>query len=96
MAFETAPMPPRTKPHKSANAVYAAHAVVQQNVGCAGGARAAVGSDDAVGGERHFDFFALEPVVQKIRGALREDFHQADDFGCATGRAGVPSALDIR
>ena len=62
-------------------AVHAAHAVMQQNVSGAGRARAAVGSDDAVGGERHFDFFAFKPVVQEIRGALREDFHQADDLG---------------
>ena len=47
-------------------AVDAAHAVVQQNIRRAGRARAAVGSDHAVGGERHFDLFGLEPFVQKI------------------------------
>ena len=66
---------------QSAMAVHAAHAVVQQNVRRAGRARAAVGADHAVGGERDLDLLRLEPFVQKLRRALREDLHQPDDLG---------------
>ena len=62
-------------------AVYAAHAVVQQDVGCAGRSRTAVGADDAIGGERDFHLLGFEPFVEKLGGALREDFNQPDDFG---------------
>ena len=65
---------------QSAMSVHAAHAVVQQNVRRAGRARPAVGADHAVGGERHLDLLGLEPLVQEVGGALREDLHQADDL----------------
>ena len=58
---------------------HAAHAVVQQDVGGAGRARAAVGADDAVGGERHLHLLGFEPLVQKLGGALGEDLDQRDD-----------------
>ena len=58
----------------------AAHDVMQQDVGGAGRARSAVRADDAVGGERDFDFVRFEPFVEEIGRALREDFHQTDDF----------------
>ena len=61
-------------------AVNASHAVMQQNIRRAGGARTAIGSDHAVGGKRHLELFGLEPFVEKFRSALGEDLHQADDF----------------
>ena len=62
---------------QSAMAVYAAHAVVHQDVGRARGTRPAVGPNHAIGGECHLDLFAFEPLVEQVGGALREDFHQA-------------------
>ena len=93
IASDTAPMPPRTNPHKSAMAVHAAHAVVQQDVGGAGRARAAVGADHAVGGQRHLDLFGFEPLVQKFRGALREDLDQRHHVLRARGRASSPASF---
>ncbi len=54
---------------------HAAHHVMQQNVGGAGRTWSAVGSDDAVGGEGHFDFVRFEPFVEKIGCALGEDLY---------------------
>src|SRR6185312_11730885 len=61
-------------------AIQAAHRMMQQNVGGSRGTRTAVSSDDSIGGKRHLDFFALKPVIQKIRGALREYFYESDDL----------------
>ena len=59
---------------------HAAHAVVHQDVGGACRARAAVGADHAIGGERDLDLRRFEPLVEKIGRALREDFDQARDL----------------
>ncbi len=74
-AFDEAP--------KTALSGHSAHAVVHQDVGGAGGARASVGADHAIGCEGHFDFGRFEPLVEKIGGALREDFDEAGDLARA-------------
>ena len=60
----------------------AAHAVVQQDVGRARRARAAVGADHAVGGERDLHLRRFEPLVQEIGRALREDLDQRRRCPC--------------
>ena len=52
---------------QAAMAVDAAHAVMQQDVGRAGRARAAVGADHAVGGERDLDLFATRTIRRENR-----------------------------
>ena len=73
----------------------AAHAVVQQDVGRARRARAAVGADHAVGGERDFDLLGFEPLVEELGGALREDLDQGDDVRARRGRACLPIRLQV-
>ncbi len=75
-------------------AIDSPHAVVQQDVSRARRSRAAIGSDDPVGRQRDLDFFALKPIVQEIRGALRENLNQPDDLG-ARKAAQLPHQLQI-
>ncbi len=58
----------------------AAHRVVEQDVGRPGGTRPAVGTDDAVGGERHLQLLGLEPFVEHVGGALGEDLHESGEI----------------
>src|SRR5260370_9594649 len=51
-------------------AVDFAHVMVQENVSGAGGADAEEGADDAGGGHGGFEDVGLEPLVEKIGGAL--------------------------
>ena len=62
---------------------HAAHAVVQQDVGGTRRARAAVGADHAVGGQRDLDFLGLEPLVEEFGRALGEDLDQRYDIARA-------------
>jgi hypothetical protein len=52
--------------------------MMQQDVSRARRARAAVGADHAIGGQRDLHLLGFEPLVEQIGGALREDFHQRD------------------
>ena len=61
----------RVTPHARL-AVDLAEAVVKQHVRGAGRVRRGVGADDAVERERRLDDLALEPLVEKIGGALGE------------------------
>ena len=61
-------------------AAYAAHAVMQQDIGGAGRARAAVGADHPIGRQGHFHFRRFEPLIQKVCRALGEYFNQPDHF----------------
>ena len=93
MAFETAPMPPRTNPHNPrwpftppmqwCSRIYAVP-------GERGPPLAPITPSVA---SVTLSCFGLEPLVQEIGRALREDLHQSDDFGLATGRAVVPSSF---
>jgi hypothetical protein len=76
-------MPPCTNPQRPAFAGHAAHAVVHQDVGRAGGTRAAVRADHAIGRERDFDLGRFEPFVEQVGGALREDLHEAGNLARA-------------
>ena len=65
---------------QSAMPSHASHHVMQQDVSGAGRAWTAVRSNDAVGGQRHFDLARFKPFVQKLHRALREDLDQPDDL----------------
>ena len=67
MASETAPMPPRTNPHSPRWPPTPPIAVVQQNVGRARRARAAVGADHAIGGERDLHLARIRTTRPGIR-----------------------------
>ena len=60
----------------AALAVHLAEAMVQQHVGGARRRRRRVVADDAVEGEGAFDDVALEPAVEEIGGAAREEVEQ--------------------
>src|SRR5690348_8770002 len=69
MALETAHAAAHESP-EAAMAADAAHHVMHEDVRGAWRARSAVRADDAVGGERDFDFVGLEPLVEEVGGAL--------------------------
>ena len=76
IACVMAPMPPMAWPQAPALAVHLAEAMVQQHIGRARRRRRRVGADDAVEGEGGLDDVALEPAVEKIGGAVREEVEQ--------------------
>src|SRR5579871_2434264 len=54
---------------------HSAHAMMQQDVCRARRAWPSVRTDYAVRGQRNFDLFVLEPLIQKLCSALRKDFY---------------------
>ena len=53
-----------------------------------------VGADHPVGGQRHLDFLGLEPLVEELRGALREDLNQRHQIARAQA-AHLPGELQV-
>src|SRR5437867_5951698 len=68
--------PPPHKTPEPAMSAHSAHAVMQQNIGGAWRARAAVGPYHSISRERNLDLRRFEPLIQKIRGALGENPNQ--------------------
>ncbi len=81
--FDTAPMPPRTKPHNPRWPPTPPMDVVQQDVSRTGRPRSAVGADDAVGREGDFDFGDSNHSSRKSAALCVKIFTSPDDLTSA-------------
>src|ERR1035437_3125494 len=73
-----------------------AQAASQQDVRRPRRARSAISADHAVGGQRDLDFLGLEPFVEELRRALREDLDQRHEIARAqfAHLPGKPQVID--
>ena len=74
-SFDKSPEPPLPRG--------AAHAVVEQQVTRARAERAGPATDHAVGRQRHLELLRLEPSVEELAGARREQRYQTFELGPA-------------
>ena len=93
IACVMAPMPPIAWPHLPRLAVDLAETVVQQHVGGTRRVRAGIVADDRVPAEHGLQRFGLEPAVEPVASALRED---VDEIALALARQAPEPEQQLR